>query len=125
VKLEELRDLLEDARGITRGAFIAYRDRRPGEFGVTWWEVVTIWVGLEVSKAVIDRLVGFAISWMQERFRNNPGRSDRPKAVRFVRYEGETGIAFEYVEIEYPDAKPVRRSPDPSELYTRKKPPIR
>ena len=125
VKPEELRGLVEDVSGLRQDTFLAYRDYVPGTYGVTWWEVVTIWVGLRVSEAVIEQVVGFAASWMKERFSNHPSTRNRPKAVRIVKYEGDTGIAIEFVELKSPDTKPVRRSPKAFELYTRKKPPIR
>jgi hypothetical protein len=125
VKPEEVRGLMEDVRGLRQDAFLAYRDYVPGTYGVTWWEVVTVWVGLRVGEAVIEQVVGFAVSWMRERFRNHPSTSDRPKAVRIVTYDGETGIVRETIELRSADEKAVRRSPEAFELYTRKKPPIR
>ena len=127
VRPDKLRGLVEDLRGIGQDAFIAYYAPQPGRYGVTWWEVVTVWVGLRVSEAVIEQVVGFAVSWMRERFRTHPhpATRDRPKVVRIVKYEGETGITVELVELENPHARAVRKSPEAFEMYTRKKPPIR
>jgi hypothetical protein len=127
VKPDELRGFVEDLRGIRQDAFIAYHGdpRVPGRYGVTWWEVVSVWVGLRVSEAVIEQVVGFAVSWMRERFHNHPATRDRPKAVRIIKYDGETGTIVETVELRSADAEAVRKTPEAFEMYTRKKPPVR
>ena len=57
VKPDELRGIVEDVRGLRQDAFLAYRDPVPGTYGVTRWEVVTIWISMMVSEAIINQVV--------------------------------------------------------------------
>jgi hypothetical protein len=59
---------------------------------------MTIWVGLEVSKAVINQIVAFAAEWMKARFELDPDNK-RPKVVRIVRFEGGEGQIEEVLEL--------------------------
>ncbi len=59
-------------------------------FGVTWWEVVLIWMAARTGEAVINQLVGDVVEWMRDRFRQNP-ESKRPKVALLVFYEGDEG----------------------------------
>lgn len=134
INQEDLADLVERLR--SEGL-----DARPthvvGEGGGidSWWEIVTIWIGLEVSKAVIEQVVSQAVEWAKERLRRPregyehvPGRplsSQRRKGVRvaIVQYEGNEGQAVEVLELETGDADHVRRSPENFEKNTRFRPP--
>jgi hypothetical protein len=120
VKLEDLDGLisaLEDQGIDARRAYVEQRG-----YGVTWWEVLIIWVGARSAETVIDRVVGDAVEWMKDRFRQNPDRK-RPKVALIVYYEGEVGRAEEAVELRSSDDQPVRRPTEEFERYTRKKPP--
>jgi len=122
VKMEDLDGLisaLEDEGLDARRAYVEQRG-----YGVTWWEVVLIWVSARSAEAVIDRVVGGAVEWMRERFRRVPeGRKPRPKVALIVYYEGEEGHVAEKIQMRTADDKPVRKPTDEFERYTRKKPP--
>jgi hypothetical protein len=122
VKLEDLDGLISALEDEGLDARRAYAEQRG--YGVTWWEVVLIWVSARSAEAVIDRVVGGAVEWMRDRFRREPrGRQPRPKVALIVYYEGEEGHAAEKVEMRTADDEPIRKPTDEFERYTRKKPP--
>jgi len=124
VKLEDLDGLISALEAEGLDARRAYVEQRG--YGVTWWEVVLIWVSARSAEAVIDRVVGGAVEWMRERFRREPeGRQPRPKVALIVYYEGEEGHVAEKVEMRTAGDEPIRKPTDESERYTRKKPPRR
>lgn len=116
-ELDGLIDALNDKRLDARRSRVEQRGH-----GVTWWEVVLIWVAARSAEAVIDRVVGDVVEWMKDRFRQNPD-STRPKAAVIVLYEGEEGHATEKVELRSADEEPVRSPVEEFERYTRRKPP--
>ena len=120
VQPEELNDLIDALKSEGLDARRACLEQKG--FGVTWWEVVVIWVGMKTAEAVIDQVVGDVVEWMKERFRRDP-ENKRPKAALIVRYEGEEGEASEVIELESAEAEPVRRTLSDFERYTRVKPP--
>jgi hypothetical protein len=120
VKPEELDGLIDALKDDGLDARRTYLEQKG--FGVTWWEVVLIWVAARSAETVIDRVVGDVVGWMKERYRHNP-ESKRPKVALIVRYEGEEGQAIEVIELKAKDAEPVRRTPKDFERYTRTKPP--
>jgi hypothetical protein len=66
----------------------------PGVRGLTWWEVVGIFIGLEVAKTAIDTLVGDTLE------------TARDWAIaRFKRTNGHRGI---WVTIYGPDNRPLK-----------------
>jgi hypothetical protein len=115
--LDGLASALEDEGLDVRRAYVEQRG-----FGVTWWEVVLIWVSARSAEAVIDRVVGDAVEWMKDRFRQKP-ESKRPKVALIVYYEGEEGHLAEKVELQSADDDPIRKPADEFERYTRKRPP--
>jgi DNA-binding XRE family transcriptional regulator len=133
---ELIEELVEDVRSLGQDASVAY-PAPTGSYGATTkdltavpWGEVFIWIGSTASEAVIAQVVGVAVSWMRERFRKNPDRKSTwtgeelhiPQGVWIIRDEGDTGTPVVRVELESPDAKPVRLLPkDPGE-YTRTKP---
>ena len=121
VRPEELGSLVDALRDRGMDARIAYLEQQ-GYGVVTWWEVVTIWVGLDVSQAVINQIVALATEWMKNRFRSNP-ENQRPKVTCIVLYEGDEGRVSECIEVMSPGSEPVRTPPAESETYTRIKPP--
>ncbi len=84
----------------------------------------TIWVGLEVSKSVINQIVALAAEWMKARFELDP-ENKRPKVIRIVRFEGGEGQIEEVLELKASQDEPQRKTPEAFESYTRKKPPAR
>jgi hypothetical protein len=122
VKLEDLDGLISAFEDEGLDARRAYVEQRG--YGVTWWEVLLIWVSARSAEAVIDRVVGGAVEWMRDRFRRQPGgRQPRPKVALIVYYEGEEGYAAEKVEMRTADDEPIRKPTEEFERYTRKKPP--
>lgn len=121
VQLEDLDGLIDALKGegldVRRGAYVEQKGR-----AVTWWEVVLIWVAARSAETVIDRVVGDAVEWMKDRFRQNP-KNKRPKVAMIVYYEGEEGYVAENVQLKTPDDEPVRSPSEEFERYTRKKPP--
>lgn len=124
VRPEALRDLVEEIKELGHDASLAYYDPKAGTFAVTWWEVVTIWVGAEVGKAAINQIVALAAEWMRNRFARDPDNR-RPKVVRIARFEGNEGEIVEVVELRTPQDEPLRKTPEAFEAYTRTKPPTR
>lgn len=124
VKPESLQGLVKDIGELGYDTRLAYHDPKEGAFGVTWWEVVTIWIGAEVGKAAINQLVDLAAAWARERFQLGPDNR-RPKAVRIVRSDGEVGHVEEVLEVRSAEEEPLRKTPEAFESYTRRKPPAR
>ncbi len=124
VKPEALQGLVEGIHELGQDARVAYHDPKEGTFRVTWWEVVTIWVGAEVGKTSINQIVELAAAWAKERFRLNPDNR-RPKALRIAQSNGKEGHIEEVVELRSERDEPVRKTPEAFETYTRRKPPIR
>jgi hypothetical protein len=120
VRPEELDSLINVLKDEGLDARRAHLEQKG--YGVTWWEVVLIWVGARTAEAVIDHVVGDVMEWMKERFRQSP-ENRRPKAALIVRYEGDKGQISEVVELKSVDADPVRRTSEDFERYTRTKPP--
>jgi hypothetical protein len=120
VKLEDLDGLISALEEEGLDARRAYVEQRG--YGVTWWEVLLIWVSARSAEAVIDQVVGNAVEWMKDRFRQSP-ESKRPKVALIVYYEGEEGHVAERVELKSADDEPIRKYTDEFERYTRKKPP--
>jgi DNA-binding XRE family transcriptional regulator len=137
LRAEDVQGLVEDVRSLGQDASVAYPSPIRFSGGTTAmdlpavpWGEVFIWIGSTASEAVIAQVVGVAASWMRERFRKNPDRKNRsltgdefhiPQGVWIIRDEGDTGTAVVRVELESPDAKPVRLLPKEGE-YTRTKP---
>lgn len=120
VRPEELDDLIDALKDDGLDARRGYLEQKG--YGVTWWEVVLIWVGTRAAEAVINHVVGDVVEWMKERFRQHP-ENTRPKTAMIFRYEGDEGQLSEIVELRSADADPVRRTPEDFERYTRAKPP--
>jgi hypothetical protein len=121
VKPEDLDGLISALEDEGLDAQRAYVEQRG--YGVTWWEVVLIWVAARSAEAVIDRVVGSAVEWMKDRFRQELEHKPRPKVALIVYYEGEEGHVAEKVELKSADDEPIRKPTDEFERYTRKKPP--
>ncbi len=121
VKPEELGGLVSALENDGLDVRLAYAEQRG--YGVTWWEVLLIWIGARTGEAVIEQVVGDVVGWMRDRFRQEPERSQRPKVALLVFYEDDEGEATEAVELKSADDEPVRRPTEEFERYTRKKPP--
>jgi hypothetical protein len=68
----------------------AYYPPRDGMFGVTWWEVVRIWlpdIAESLKDKVVGALVALAVDWARRRFR----RKDAPKRPKYVAIYGPNG----------------------------------
>jgi hypothetical protein len=120
VKPEDLDALINALKDEGLDVRRAYLEQKG--YGVTWWEVVLIWVAARSAETVIDRVVGDAVVWMKNRFRQNP-ESKRPKVALIVYYEGEEGYVVEKVQLKSADDEPIRKPTDEFERYTRRKPP--
>ena len=116
---ETVQGLIEDLRGEGLDARLAYEEIPGG--GVSEWDLVMIWIALRGSEAVINQVVGLAVEWMKNRFRQDP-EDTRPRAAQIILYEGDEGEVSVVVELKSADEEPVRRTPEDFERYTRKKP---
>jgi hypothetical protein len=97
VKLAELDGLIDALKDEGLDARRAHLEQKG--YGVTWWEVVLIWVAARTAEAVIDQVVGDVVKWMRDRFRQNP-ESRRAKAALIVPYEGDEGMTSKMVRLE-------------------------
>ncbi len=120
VKPEDLDGLIGALKDAGLDARRGYLEQKG--YGVTWWEVVLIWVAARSAETVIDRVVGDVVEWMKARFRQDP-ESQRPKVALIVYYEGDEGHVAERVELKSADDEPVRIPAEEFERYTRTKPP--
>jgi|ERR1035437_1885335 hypothetical protein len=80
---EKLADLREQ---LTREGFvveIGYEDQTG--LGVTFWEVLVIWVGKEIIDASVDAVAQHVINWASMRFKSG---SHRPVALTIVDENG-------------------------------------
>ena len=116
-ELDGLIDALKDKGLDARRSSVEQRG-----YGVTWWEVVLIWVAARSAETVIDQVVGDIVEWMKDRFRQDP-ENTRPKVAMIILYKGEEGHATEKIELRSGDGEPVRSPMEEFERYTRKKPP--
>jgi hypothetical protein len=83
-EVEELRQLIESELGVQ--ARHAVREVAPGTAGVTWWEVVHLYVPWdELAKGAGAALVALMYRWVRSRFKNKPGRP------RYVAIRGPDG----------------------------------
>jgi hypothetical protein len=114
---ETVESLVEDLRAEGLDARIAY-DEVPGG-GPIELATVMIWVADHVGGEIISILVGYALKWMRDEFRQG---DPRPKAAEIIRYDGDEGTLVEIVVLRSPDDQPDRRSPEAFERYTQKKP---
>jgi hypothetical protein len=114
---ETVESLVEDLRAGGLDARIAY-DETPGG-GPLEWATVMIWVADHVSGELIGIVVGYALKWMRDQFRQG---DSRPKAAEIIRYEGDEGTIVEIIELKSPNDEPNRISPVDFERYTQKKP---
>lgn len=121
VKPEDLGGLVSTLEDRGLDVRLGYSEQRG--YGVTWWEVLLIWMAARTGEAVIDQVVGDVVGWMRDRFRQEPENSPRPKVALLVFYEGDEGEATEAVELRSADDEPVRRPTEEFERYTRTKPP--
>lgn len=122
---EELQDLAERLRDLDSeyDVGIAYSD----QFGraVTWWEVVSIWFASTIGNAVINQIVQVVVDWFRSLY-TKEHHSNRPKLIRLVRYERETGEVFEVIEITGSEGQDVtRKPPDEYDKRPRTLPPER
>ena len=123
VKPEDLESLVSALEDNGLDVRLTYAEQRG--YGVTWWEVLLIWMAARTGEAVIDQVVGDVVGWMRARFRQEPEKSPRPKVALLVFYEDDEGEAIEAVELRSADDEPVRRPTEEFERYTRTKPPER
>jgi len=72
-----------------------YHEQAPGRYGITWWEVVYIYVGMKALDAVtsraldamLDRIVETAKRWAHERMAHK--RTSRPEYFAVLDTEGK------------------------------------
>ncbi len=84
----------------------------PGMAGVTWWEVVNIWIpGDHVRDAFIGAVVAEFVRRARNRFRDQP-ENNRPKAVRIL---GPDGRVLKSVNVQSPEAVPGDTTADETE----------
>lgn len=73
-------------------------------YGVTWWEVVLIYIGSRGAEVVLTNVVNdlykVAVGWARARFQKEPGR---PK---YIAIRGPDGEILRSVEVRRPDAEP-------------------
>jgi hypothetical protein len=73
VKLAELDGLIDALKDEGLDARRANLEQKG--YGVTWWEVVLIWVAARTAEAGIDPVVGDVVKWMRDRFRHRTRRA--------------------------------------------------
>ena len=115
IRPEEMQSLVDEMRTLDRDydVHIAYYTPPSGAqstYQVTWWEVLTIWIAAQVGSAAIQQIVQLTVDWMKRRF-SEPYRETRPKHIRIVRYEGESGEVIEIIHITHPEKRPDYREP--------------
>ena len=117
---ETVDSLIEALRAEGLDARISYDEIPGGGMGPT--EFVFLWIAAEASKAIIQNVVGLAVEWMRERYRQDP-EDKRLKGAHIILYEGDEGKVSEIIELESVDAEPIRKSPEDFQRYTQNKPP--
>lgn len=112
--VEELQAALPDYRVEGLAGEAMPRERR----GVTWWEVVNVWLPDAGSGYVLGKVLDAALGWAKARFREKKGR--RPKCV-VVR--GPDGAELDSMVLRSPRHKPVttEEATKPAPVRTRKK----
>jgi len=77
----ELEELAGEIGKLDMGCRVRIASREQRGYGVTWWEVLYIWLpaafltaGTIASKKMIEEFTKLAIDWMRARFLKSPGR---------------------------------------------------
>jgi hypothetical protein len=83
---EVVTKLAEELDKRVANAEIRIVDAKRFGYGVTWWEVVLIFIATEVSKKVIGEVTEGAIEWAKTRFKEEG--SQRPKFISLFGPEG-------------------------------------
>ena len=88
-----LSELIQDLRAAHPEAGVRYAGLEQKGYGVTWWEVLRIWVttdavGGAVAGALVTELVNIAVGWARGRL-DREGPSKRPKYVAILGPDGK------------------------------------
>lgn len=111
VKEEDLRSLAEVIAPAVADYRLgyAYYPPREGLLGVTWWEVVRIWLP-DVASSLKDELTGaliaLALDWARKRFR----RKGAPKRPKYVAIYGPNGKVICSVLVKDDTSEPESRT---------------
>ena len=94
---EELQALVEDLRQRLPEADVTIDECEITCYGVTWWEVVRIWIAepavIGASTAIVTAALNAGRTWARDRFGKEPGR---PK---YIGIYGPDGIVIKSVLI--------------------------
>jgi hypothetical protein len=103
IKPADLIDLREAIAELDPGfqVAIAYEDQKGA--GVTFWEVVFIWLPASaVGPLILEKALDVGVNWLQRRF-DHPHSERRPKSLHIL---GPNGEVLRTVNIERRDATP-------------------
>jgi hypothetical protein len=117
---EDLAGLATALRGIDPpvDVRIGYREQRG--YGVTWWEVLFIWVGKEVADNLLKEVTRVGVEWARSRF-DFSTKAKRPISITIL---GPDGKPLKKVKVDPKTREAEDEAPDSSDI-PRVQPPIR
>jgi hypothetical protein len=87
---EELEDLAKAIRSLNPNHDVQVRN---GEgytgYGITWYEILTIWLFLKIDEQLIEQVIKLSIEWARQRF-NKKGNVIRPRPT-YIKLYGPNG----------------------------------
>jgi translation elongation factor EF-1beta len=83
----DIEKLAEAIKNIDSKIEIKYVDSKRIGYGVTWWEVIYVFIGYEVSKTIISELTKATLKWAKDRL-NEKGDYKRPQYISIFGGDG-------------------------------------
>jgi hypothetical protein len=117
---EGLTDLVDAIREIDPTFEIRFAAHGQRGYGVTFWEVIFIWIGGKVAETTVNRITNAAIDWAKRRF-DVPNKRHRPKSITIL---GPDGRAVRRVKLDAKTREPEEEPPDDEGVPPRTKPPL-
>jgi hypothetical protein len=121
---KELRPLAQELTQLDLGYEVRVGlvdEKWDGRFGVTFWEVLTVWIpwqhlGELAARAAVKQLIEQTVKWLWQR-RNNR----RPKYIEIL---GSDGRVLKAVRSEQPDADLIDMTPSDPQPQPGRRPPL-
>lgn len=125
---EQLEDLAQSLRGIDASYDVRFAYREQKGYGVTWWEVLYIWLpwigvaaGAIAGEKAVEKIVELSIDWARRRFKKE-GEQKRPKYVAIL---GPDGKVLKSVRLNDEAQEPEDLTEEDQQKPPRSLPPIR